>query len=313
MNHTTLTCNPSFANVSTVGYDPGITPGSATAKVVAETSQQLLQGILLLGQLQPFLVSLVQDMAVPAATWPRGLVVNSSMVIAGLPPPAPRTILDLYQVHMCGLPHCCGLGGACVAWGGGGGLGGSVAVGGGGVRVWSGGVRVWSGGCMVHGVCVGWGGRVGAGRGVWGLGGGACEGWGGACVGWRRACVSWGGRMWAGGGACVSWGGACVGWGGAWLWPGGEHVWAGRVLGCWCGSEGAMVLFWPPPPPPPGYRLFHPGCVQGLCGHDQRDPDQPVRQPVCTRPTTPCGGHLHTDVPDVQHTVLEVGGWVGGA
>ena len=98
MNHTTLTCNPSFANVSTVGYDPGITPGSATAKVVAETSQQLLQGILLLGQLQPFLVSLVQDMAVPAATWPRGLVVNSSMVIAGLPPPAPRTLLDMYQV-----------------------------------------------------------------------------------------------------------------------------------------------------------------------------------------------------------------------
>ena len=39
-------------------------------------------------------------MSVPADTWPKGLLVNRSMVLTGLPPPAPRTLLDLYQVRL---------------------------------------------------------------------------------------------------------------------------------------------------------------------------------------------------------------------
>ena len=68
--------------------------------LVAQTSQQLQQGIQLLGQLQPFTITLARDMSVPAGSWPAGLVVNNLMVLTGLPPPAPRTILDLYQVRM---------------------------------------------------------------------------------------------------------------------------------------------------------------------------------------------------------------------
>ena len=88
--NTTLTCMVSGSATSTVA--PPVT-------LVAETSQQLLQGIRLLGQLQPFTIMLARDMDVPADTWPKGLLVNKSMVLAGLPPPAPRTLLDLYQVR----------------------------------------------------------------------------------------------------------------------------------------------------------------------------------------------------------------------
>ena len=93
--NTTLTCSVSGSATSTVA--PPIT-------LVAETSQQLLLGIQLLGQLQPFTIMLARDMGVPVDGWPKGLLVNKSMVLAGLPPPAPRTLLDLYQVrHRVGL------------------------------------------------------------------------------------------------------------------------------------------------------------------------------------------------------------------
>ena len=65
---------------------------------MAETAQQLLVGLQLLGQLQPFTITLAKDMSVPAASWPNGTLVGYAVVLAGLPPPAPRTILDLYQV-----------------------------------------------------------------------------------------------------------------------------------------------------------------------------------------------------------------------
>ena len=89
--NTTLTCSVSGSATSTVA--PPIT-------LVAETSQQLLLGIQLLGQLQPFTIVLARDMAIPADTWPKGLLVNKSMVLEGLPPSAPRTLLDLYQVWL---------------------------------------------------------------------------------------------------------------------------------------------------------------------------------------------------------------------
>ena len=69
-------------------------------RLVAETAQQLQQGLELLGQLQPFTITLARDMAVPVDTWPRGLLVQVPMVLAGLPPPAPRTLRDLYQVRL---------------------------------------------------------------------------------------------------------------------------------------------------------------------------------------------------------------------
>ena len=53
----------------------------------------------MLGQLKPFTIILVRDVRVPADTWPKDLLVNQSMVLTGLPPPAPRTLLDLYQVR----------------------------------------------------------------------------------------------------------------------------------------------------------------------------------------------------------------------
>ena len=88
--NTTLTCTLLGSATSTVA--PPVT-------LVAETSQQLLQGIRLLGQLQPFTIMLARDMGVPVDGWPKGLLVNKSMVLAGLPPPAPRTLLDLYPVR----------------------------------------------------------------------------------------------------------------------------------------------------------------------------------------------------------------------
>ena len=89
--NTTLTCGAAAANDTSTS--PPVT-------LVAETSAQLLQGIQLLGRLQPFTITLARDMRVPADTWPgEGLLVNRSMVLAGLPPPAPRTLLDLYQVR----------------------------------------------------------------------------------------------------------------------------------------------------------------------------------------------------------------------
>ena len=66
---------------------------------MAETWQQLMTGLSLLGQLQPFTITLARGMSVPAdANWTRGLSVRYPFRLAGLPPPAPRTILDLYQV-----------------------------------------------------------------------------------------------------------------------------------------------------------------------------------------------------------------------
>ena len=86
MINTTLTC----AGAAVVA--PPVT-------LVAETSQQLSVGIRLLGQLLPSTIILAQDMRVPAdGSWPVDLVVNMSLVLTGLPPPAPRTVLDLYQV-----------------------------------------------------------------------------------------------------------------------------------------------------------------------------------------------------------------------
>ena len=73
---------------------------------MAETVQQLLAGLQLLGQLQPFTITLAKGMSMPAASWPGGITVGHAVVLAGLPPPAPRTILDLYQVRRggAGLP-----------------------------------------------------------------------------------------------------------------------------------------------------------------------------------------------------------------
>ena len=98
---TTLTCTEGGHTGATAGSTP--TPPAALAApppvtLVAETAQQLLWGIRVLGQLQPFTILLVRDMSMPADTWPKDLLVNRSMVLAGLPPPAPRTLLDLYQV-----------------------------------------------------------------------------------------------------------------------------------------------------------------------------------------------------------------------
>ena len=89
--NTTLTCGAAAAS------NAAATPPPVT--LVAETAQQLLRGIQLLGQLQPSTITLARDMSVPADTWPKGLVVNRSMVLTGLPPPAPRVLLDLYQVR----------------------------------------------------------------------------------------------------------------------------------------------------------------------------------------------------------------------
>ena len=87
--NTTLTC----AQVADSPAAPPLT-------LVAETAQQLLQGIRLLGQLQPSTITLARDMSVPADSWPGSdLLVDKSLVLAGLPPPAPRTLLDLYQVR----------------------------------------------------------------------------------------------------------------------------------------------------------------------------------------------------------------------
>ena len=86
--NTTLTCG---APATAVDAAPPVT-------LVAETAAQLLTGIQLLGRLQPSTITLARDMSVPAGSWPKGLMVNRSMVLAGLPPPGPRTLLDLYQV-----------------------------------------------------------------------------------------------------------------------------------------------------------------------------------------------------------------------
>ena len=90
--NTSLTCTVSGSATSTVAGSRG-----PPVTLVAETSQQLLLGIQLLGQLQPFTIMLARDMGVPVDGWPKGLLVNKSMVLAGLPPPAPRTLRDLYQ------------------------------------------------------------------------------------------------------------------------------------------------------------------------------------------------------------------------
>ena len=93
--NTTLTCRP----VASSGSGADVPP--PPVNLVAETPAQLLLGIQLLGQLQPFTITLARDMSVPADTWPTGLKVNRSMVLTGLQPPAPRTLLDLYQVRRC--------------------------------------------------------------------------------------------------------------------------------------------------------------------------------------------------------------------
>ena len=94
MYNTSLTCTPAAAAAGG-GRGAAGTPPPVT--LVAETAQQLLRGIQLLGQLQPSTITLAHDMSVPADTWPSGLVVNVSLVLTGLPPPAPRTLLELYQ------------------------------------------------------------------------------------------------------------------------------------------------------------------------------------------------------------------------
>ena len=98
MLNTTLACGPlSVGNTTT-------TPAPTIATLVVESWQQLLLGIQLLGQLLPSTIILARDISVPAdARWPGGLLVNNSMVLAGLPPPAPRTLLDLYQVCDLGI------------------------------------------------------------------------------------------------------------------------------------------------------------------------------------------------------------------
>ena len=93
--NTTMTCRPAAGTASGAAITPPV-------NLVAETAQQLLWGIRLLGQLQPSTITLARDMSVPADTWPTGLMVNRSMVLTGLPPPAPRTLLDLYQVRLRG-------------------------------------------------------------------------------------------------------------------------------------------------------------------------------------------------------------------
>ena len=94
--NTTMTCRPAAAGAAS---DAAVTP---PVNLVADTPLQLLWGIRLLGQLQPSTITLARDMSVPADTWPTGLIVNRSMVLTGLPPPAPRTLLDLYQVRLRG-------------------------------------------------------------------------------------------------------------------------------------------------------------------------------------------------------------------
>ena len=96
--NTTLTCRAVAAVAGT--SPPLVTPAAPPpVTLVAETALQLLWGIQILGQLQPSTIILTRDMSVPADTWPKGLLVNQSMVLAGLPPPAQRTLLDLYQVR----------------------------------------------------------------------------------------------------------------------------------------------------------------------------------------------------------------------
>ena len=92
MYNTTLTCEAAVSVAASSPYAP------PPVTLVAETAAQLLAGIQLLGQLAPSTITLARDMSVPVATWPAGLLVNQSMVLAGLPPPAPRTLLDMYQV-----------------------------------------------------------------------------------------------------------------------------------------------------------------------------------------------------------------------
>ena len=92
MYNTTITCTEEAVAGSSVSS------GAPPVTLVAETAAQLQWGIQVLGQLQPSTITLARDMSVPADRWPQGLVVNMSMVLEGLPPPAPRTLLDLYQV-----------------------------------------------------------------------------------------------------------------------------------------------------------------------------------------------------------------------
>ena len=93
MYNTTITCTE-----EAVAGSGSVSSGAPPVTLVAETAAQLQWGIQVLGQLQPSTIMLARDMSVPADSWPHGLVVNKSMVLAGLPPPALRTILDLYQV-----------------------------------------------------------------------------------------------------------------------------------------------------------------------------------------------------------------------
>ena len=104
MHNTSLICGSASG--------PNIVAAAPEVTLVAETSQQLLTGIQVLGQLVPSTIILARDMNVPAdGSWPEDLLVNMSMVLAGLPPPAPRTLLDLYQVRclswICTRPVAC--------------------------------------------------------------------------------------------------------------------------------------------------------------------------------------------------------------
>ena len=86
--NTTLICEAAAAG----------SPPAPPITLVAETAQQLLLGIQLLGQLQPSTIILAHDMSVPAdGSWPAGLLVNQSMVLTGQLHSG-RTVLDMYQV-----------------------------------------------------------------------------------------------------------------------------------------------------------------------------------------------------------------------
>ena len=89
--NTSLTCVPSAGGGSSLA--------SPMFTLVVETWPQLLTGIQLLGCLGPSTMTLARDMTLPADLWPPGLTVNQSLLLAGLPPPALRTILDLYQAR----------------------------------------------------------------------------------------------------------------------------------------------------------------------------------------------------------------------
>ena len=62
--NTTLTCLLAGGTAGSAEAAPPVT-------LVAESVQQLLWGMQVLGQLQPFTIMLARDMSVPSSTWPK--------------------------------------------------------------------------------------------------------------------------------------------------------------------------------------------------------------------------------------------------